>query len=272
VRLSLPRSGGWRAWGQASGRFERHLAEQESAAVTDAHIESETRRGRDYVRVTISVAVRAPDVAQALAAAWWVFRKAASDDAAGWDMAAATAEVQPEVKLVMRTGRRAGHAWPPRNSRVTLSLHCARGKAPVMAEPGERTAAAGHGRLLASDADREQVIDQLKAAFVQDRLTREEFGVRVGLAFTSRTHAELAALTADVPAGMTAAQSPRESALVHRRPSMNRAVTGTACMIVAIQVGMVAALLAGSGTAVLFMVVFTIVGTAVAIRALITAR
>ena len=33
VRLSVPRNGGWRAWGAVSGDFERRLAEQESPAV-----------------------------------------------------------------------------------------------------------------------------------------------------------------------------------------------------------------------------------------------
>jgi hypothetical protein len=51
----------------------------------------------------------------------------------------------------------------------------------------------------ASDADREQVIGVLKAAFAQGRLTKDEFDARVGHAFTSRTHADLAALTVDVP-------------------------------------------------------------------------
>jgi hypothetical protein len=51
----------------------------------------------------------------------------------------------------------------------------------------------------ASDADREQVIGVLKAAFAQGRLTKDEFDARVGHAFTSRTYADLAALTADVP-------------------------------------------------------------------------
>jgi hypothetical protein len=98
VRLSVSRSGGWRAWGPVSGDFERRLAAQESAAITGAHIESETRRGRDYVRITIAVTVSAPDVAQALASAWWAFRKAAGDDSAGWDMASATAEVRPGTR------------------------------------------------------------------------------------------------------------------------------------------------------------------------------
>jgi len=57
------------------------------------------------------------------------------------------------------------------------------------------------GRLRASDADREQVIGVLKAAFGQGRLTKDEFDTRVGHAFTSRTYAELAALTADIPPG-----------------------------------------------------------------------
>jgi len=31
VRLSVPRLGGWHAWGTIRGEFERQLAEQESA-------------------------------------------------------------------------------------------------------------------------------------------------------------------------------------------------------------------------------------------------
>src|SRR5260370_20125758 len=96
VHLSVPRTGGVRAWGAVSGDFERRLAGQESAAVIAPHIESETRRGRDYVRVTVVITVSAPDVAQALTAAWRAFRKAAGDDAAGWDMASATAEIVPQ--------------------------------------------------------------------------------------------------------------------------------------------------------------------------------
>ena len=68
------------------------------------------------------------------------------------------------------------------------------------------------GGLRASDADREQAIDVLKAVFVQDRLARAEFEARVGQALASRTYAELAAatsgisgrLTAEQPAGMPA--------------------------------------------------------------------
>jgi hypothetical protein len=66
---------------------------------------------------------------------------------------------------------------------------------PVTAEPGDQTAAgtAGHGRLRAAHADRDDVIDTLKAAFAQGRLTKDEFDARVGHTLASRTYAELAA-------------------------------------------------------------------------------
>jgi Domain of unknown function (DUF1707) len=79
-----------------------------------------------------------------------------------------------------------------------------------MAGPRDEIAAAagGHGHLLASHADREQVIGTLKAAFVQGRLAKDEFSLRAGQALAARTCAELAALTADLPAGLAAAPPP----------------------------------------------------------------
>jgi hypothetical protein len=64
------------------------------------------------------------------------------------------------------------------------------------------------GRFRASDADREQVIDTLKVAFVQGRLTRDELDARAGQTFASRTYAELAAVTVDIPARPPAAREP----------------------------------------------------------------
>jgi DUF1707 SHOCT-like domain len=69
---------------------------------------------------------------------------------------------------------------------------------PVMTGP-EDPAAAARDRLRAGYADREQVIETLKDAFVQGRLTRDELDVRAGRALAARTRAELAALTADIP-------------------------------------------------------------------------
>ena len=55
------------------------------------------------------------------------------------------------------------------------------------------------GQLRTSHAEREQAVDVLKAAFVQGRLTKDEFGLRVGQVLASRTYAELGALIADIP-------------------------------------------------------------------------
>jgi hypothetical protein len=70
------------------------------------------------------------------------------------------------------------------------------------------------------------VIDMLKAAFVQGRLARDEFDLRVGQALASRTYANLAALIVDIPAGLTGAQPPRPAG----KPADKDAVTAVACV------------------------------------------
>jgi hypothetical protein len=97
VRITAPRRGGWRAWLPVCGRFEDNPARQQGETVTSARIESETRRGRDHVSVTVAIAVTADDPAEAVEAVWWAFRLAAADDPAGWDLVRATAEVRPGV-------------------------------------------------------------------------------------------------------------------------------------------------------------------------------
>ncbi len=80
-----------------------------------------------------------------------------------------------------------------------------------MAGPGDEIAAGAgdRGHLRASHADREQVVGTLKSAFVQGMLAKDEFDQRVGQALASRTYAELAALTADLPAGLAPALPPQ---------------------------------------------------------------
>ena len=79
----------------------------------------------------------------------------------------------------------------------------------MVAGPGDELAAdaAGRGRMRASHADREQVIDALKTAFVTGRLTRDELDARTGRALAARTYADLAALTADIPPAPAAARA-----------------------------------------------------------------
>jgi Domain of unknown function (DUF1707) len=72
----------------------------------------------------------------------------------------------------------------------------------------EDGAAGARGQLRTSHADREQAIDVLKAAFVQGRLTKDEFDLRVSQVFASRTYADLGALTADIPGWVTGARPP----------------------------------------------------------------
>jgi hypothetical protein len=73
-----------------------------------------------------------------------------------------------------------------------------------MTGPGDdrAAAAAGHGHLRAGHADRDHTVSVLKAAFVQGRLARDEFEHRLGQALTSRTFADLSAVTADLPPGL----------------------------------------------------------------------
>jgi Domain of unknown function (DUF1707) len=81
-----------------------------------------------------------------------------------------------------------------------------------MAGPGEETAAAegrSRGDLRAGHADRDQVIGTLKAAYVQGRLTEDELDARVEQVYASRTYAELAEVTADIPVELTRARPPR---------------------------------------------------------------
>jgi|ERR1700677_3569093 hypothetical protein len=83
----------------------------------------------------------------------------------------------------------------------------------MMAGSGNEKAAArvaaARGRLRASDADREQIVDTLKAAFVQGRLTKDEFDARIGQTLASRTYAELVTVTVGIPARPAVAQPPR---------------------------------------------------------------
>ena len=137
-------------------------------------------------------------------------------------------------------------------------------------EPGAQAASAS---LRASRADRERVIDLLKAAFVAGRLARDEFDARIGQVRASRTYAELAAATADIPADIPAAlleaPPPRPPARTRGRVSMNTAVTAGAGVILAANVAMLAALFIGSPVAVVLVAALTVIGVSVTIAAMI---
>ena len=79
----------------------------------------------------------------------------------------------------------------------------------MVAGPGDEMAAEnrGRGELRASHADREQVINTLKAAFIEGMLSKDEFDQRVAQTFGSRTYAELTPITADLHVEPVAARS-----------------------------------------------------------------
>jgi Domain of unknown function (DUF1707) len=106
---------------------------------------------------------------------------------------------------------------------------------------GKAADARGHGHIRASNADREQVIDALKAAFIQGRLAKDELELRVGQTLVSRTYAELAALTGDLPPWEVAARPPRTRARAGERAAKAAAGVGLALALLA------AAALMGTG-------------------------
>ncbi len=115
----------------------------------------------------------------------------------------------------------------------------------------------GHGRLRASDADREQVIDTLKAAFVQGWLTRDQLGVRAGQALRSRTYADLAAATDGIPARLAGAAGPPALPVGRGgKPVGKKVAAWAACVLIPVVLG-AAFLTYYGGFIVLFLLAFT---------------
>ena len=122
--------------------------------------------------------------------------------------------------------------------------------------------------MLASDADREQVVEILTAAFVQGRLTIDELRLRTGLALASRTYGELVPMIADIPAPplkappaprpiRPAAQAPPPPPPAGRMPAGAKAAVWAACVIVALPAVWAAFLTYYGGFLILFLLDFT---------------
>jgi Domain of unknown function (DUF1707) len=129
-----------------------------------------------------------------------------------------------------------------------------------MVGPGSEIAGGGGGR--APRAGREQVIDALKAAFVQGRLDKDEFDLRVSKVLAA--YAELDALTADIPAGPPRAQAraPEPARESHNRKVIQRGTAAGAGASVAFTV---AGLVAAGAPPVLGLVLVPLAGAAVAV-------
>lgn len=124
----------------------------------------------------------------------------------------------------------------------------------MMTGPGDEmeAAAGGSDDLRASHADREQVIDTVKAAFTRGQLTMGELDERVGRALAARTYGELAAVTVGIPAGSDLAGPPKPARAQLRRPG-NRPINPGVCVITAatLAAGVWAGMVAGPAAAVI---------------------
>ena len=74
--------------------------------------------------------------------------------------------------------------------------------------------------LRASHADRDAVIEKLRVAAGDGRLTSEELDERIEVAFSAKTYGELATLTSDLPvspmaAGEVAPVTPMDVVLIN---------------------------------------------------------
>jgi ABC-type multidrug transport system ATPase subunit len=115
--------------------------------------------------------------------------------------AALAGRVQAEQRIGFRAANGSDVSWPvrcprrgPRRQRRSAALDPARrGYAEVRGpdgspddeEAGIGMAAAGYVRMRASTADRDRSIEVLKASFVEGRLTKDDFDLRLGQAFVS---------------------------------------------------------------------------------------
>jgi hypothetical protein len=92
-----------------------------------------------------------------------------------------------------------------------------------------------YGQMRSSAAEREHVIDILKTAFADGRLTQDEYEDRVGLALRPLTYADLAELTSDLPAGLQGSPRPQPPSDVpppDSRPVNKTAVASLVCALV----------------------------------------
>jgi hypothetical protein len=85
--------------------------------------------------------------------------------------------------------------------------------------PGRRATEPRLETLRAADTDRQKIVDQLKSALDEGRLSLHEYDDRVGEAYAARTYADLIALIDDLPSpGMSAADvTARREAEARRR-------------------------------------------------------
>ncbi|HUK72820.1 MAG TPA: hypothetical protein VLW50_29365 [Streptosporangiaceae bacterium] len=155
VALDVPRADGWRAWTAAAGRFGERLAAQATPPVLAAGIDTEMRRGADYVRIRVTMTIDAADVAAAIILAWEAFRAAAGDPGA-WDLGAVTAEARLVSSTLDRAPRRGA---APGGHRLARHGYGWRGGSTGCQDSRSPPRAASSSGLPVSVVDRLEVVD-----------------------------------------------------------------------------------------------------------------
>jgi uncharacterized protein DUF1707 len=121
--------------------------------------------------------------------------------------------------------------------------------------PWDPLAAAARGHMRASDAERDRVVDALKAAYVYGLLTSEELTTRTGQALAARTYADLAAVTAVLAERRPAPTSPVMHQPARKRVSRRAVAFGAGAVV--LPPALVAAFLTFyGGFIILFLVTF----------------
>jgi hypothetical protein len=85
--------------------------------------------------------------------------------------------------------------------------------------------------MRASDADRDRVVDALKAAYIYGLLTSEELAARTGQALAARTYADLAAVTAVLAERRPAQASPVAHPPARKRISRRAVALGATAVV-----------------------------------------
>src|SRR5439155_18395905 len=82
---------------------------------------------------------------------------------------------------------------------------------PTSAEAGDMV---DQQKMRASDRDRQQVVERLRSALEDGRLTMEEYVNRMEVAYQAATYGDLAPLYADLPASNPVTAGPQTAATV----------------------------------------------------------
>jgi len=123
--------------------------------------------------------------------------------------------------------------------------------------PWDPLSAAASGHMRASDADRDRVVDALKAAYVYGLLTREELAARSGQVLAARTYADLSAVTAVLAERRPAPASPAQIMHPPARKRVSRRAVAFGAGAVVLPPALVAAFLTFyGGFIILFLVTF----------------